>query len=187
MTRTPTEYPDLERFDTYPNLRSYNAQHWPDDVALREKEFGIWNEYTWKDYERAVELFTLGLVDLGIRPGEIVGIVGDNRPEWVQCEIAVHAAGGLSLGIYQDSLGEEVQYLIDYGQVRIVMCEDEEQVDKILQIADVCPTLEHVIYHDPRGLRKYDDPRLVSQQALFERAEFQIGRASCRERVGKNV
>ncbi|MDN5843143.1 MAG: AMP-binding protein [Alcaligenaceae bacterium] len=172
MTRTPTEYPDLGRFDTYPKLLSYNAQHWPDEVALREKEFGIWNEYTWKDYERAVELFTLGLIDMGIRPGEIVGIVGDNRPEWVQCEIAVHAAGGLSLGIYQDSLGEEVQYLIDYGQVRIVMCEDEEQVDKILQIADVCPTLEHIIYHDPRGLRKYDDPRLVSQQALFERAEF---------------
>src|SRR5690606_17629986 len=109
--------------------------------------------------------------------------VGDNRPEWVQCEIAVHAAGGLSLGIYQDSLGEEVQYLLDYGQVRIVMCEDEEQVDKILQIADACPALAHIIYHDPRGMRKYDDPRLISQKALFERAELLRGQDPQRYRT----
>lgn len=171
MRRTPTDHPDLARFDTYPKLLAYNAQHWPDAIALREKEFGIWNEYTWKDYERAVELFTLGLLDLGVQPGDIIGIVGDNRPEWVQCEVAVHAAGALSLGIYQDALGEEVQYLLDYGQVKLVMCEDEEQVDKILQIANDCPALAHIIYHDPRGMRKYDDPRLISQKALFERAE----------------
>lgn len=171
MTRTPTDSPDLQRYDTYPKLLAYNAQHWPDAVALREKEFGIWNEYTWRDYEYAVELFTLGLLDLGVQPGDIIGIVGDNRPEWVQCEIAVHAAGALSLGIYQDSLGEEVHYLLEYGGVKVVMCEDEEQVDKILQIADACPALAHIIYHDPRGMRKYDDPRLISQKTLFERAE----------------
>ncbi|MFA5665228.1 long-chain fatty acid--CoA ligase [Castellaniella sp.] len=165
-----SHWPDLQQHDTYPKLLAHNARHWPDDVALREKEFGIWNEVTWRDYEAAVELFTLGLLELGVQPGDIVGIVGDNRPEWVQCEIAVHAAGAMSLGIYQDSMGEEVQYLLQYGQVQVVMCEDEEQVDKILQIADDCPDVRHIIYHDPRGMRKYPDPRLISQHALFEQA-----------------
>ncbi|MFA5663073.1 long-chain fatty acid--CoA ligase [Castellaniella sp.] len=163
-------WPDLQQHDTYPKLLAHNARHWPDDIALREKEFGIWNEVTWRDYEQAVELFALGLLELGVQPGDIVGIVGDNRPEWVQCEIAVHAVGAMSLGIYQDSMGEEVQYLLDYGRVQVIMCEDEEQVDKILQIADDCPAIRHIIYHDPRGMRKYPDPRLISQHELFERA-----------------
>ncbi len=164
-------WPDLKRHDTYPKLLAYNARHWPDDVALREKEFGIWNEVTWSQYEQAVQLFTLGLLALDVQPGDIVAIVGDNRPEWVQCEIAVHAAGAMSLGVYQDSLGEEVQYLLEHGQVKVILCEDEEQVDKVLQIADACPDIRHIIYHDPRGMRKYQDPRLISQHALFEQAE----------------
>ncbi len=171
MAHIQASYPDLGQYDTYPKLLAYNAQHWPDAIALREKEFGIWNEYSWRDYQNSVRLFTLGLLELGIQAGEVVAILGDNRPEWVQCEIAVHAAGAMSLGMYQDSLGDEVQYLLEYAQVRIVMCEDEEQADKILQVADRCPLIEHIIYHDPRGMRKYDDKRLISQKDLFQLGE----------------
>lgn len=171
MIRSQPDYPDLSHYDTFPKLLAYNAAHWPDETAMREKEFGIWIQYTWRDYEHAVENFALGLSALGLRRGDVVGIIGDNRPEWVHCEVATHAAGGMSLGIYQDSLVEEVAYLLDYAQVKTLMCEDEEQVDKALELADTCPSVEHVIYHDPRGMRKYDDPRLISQSALFEKAE----------------
>lgn len=168
---TKSNYPDLKKYDTYPKLLAYNAKHWPNEIALREKEFGIWNEFTWRTYQENVCLFTLGLIDLGLEKGDVVAILGDNRPEWVQCEIAVHAVGAMSLGVYQDSLADEVQYLLDYGQVKIVMCEDEEQADKVLQIADQCPSVKHVIYHDPRGMRKYEDERLISQKDLFKRAK----------------
>src|SRR5690625_547145 len=168
---TPAAYPNVMQHDTFPKLLAYNAANWPHETAMREKEFGIWNEYTWRDYEQAVERFALGLSALGMQRGDIVGIIGANRPEWLQCEVATHAVGGMSLGIYQDSLGEEVAYLLNYAEVRFLMCEDEEQADKALELADECSCVEHVIYHDPRGMRKYDDPRLISQDELFEKAE----------------
>lgn len=169
------EYPDITRHNTFPKLLAYNAANWPDEVALREKEFGIWNEFTWRDYETAVAQFALGLRTLGVGKGDVVGIIGGNRPEWVQCEIAAHALGALSLGIYQDSLAEEVRYLISYADVKVVMCEDEEQADKVLEVVNDCPSVQYIIYHDPRGMRKYDDPRLISQEELLRRGE-ELGR-----------
>src|SRR5699024_5455960 len=121
----------------------YNAANWPDETAMQEKEFGIWIEYTWRDYQYAAEHFALGMTALGLQRGDIVGIVGDNRPEWVHCELGTQAAGAMSLGIYQDSLGGEVEYLLNYARVKIIMCEDEEQVDKVLELADVCPSIEY--------------------------------------------
>jgi long-chain acyl-CoA synthetase len=171
MSGKQVQYPDISAYDTFPKLLAYNAERWPDEVAIREKEYGIWNEFTWRDYQDTVERFALGLRTLGVARAEVVGIIGGNRPEWVQCEVATHAVGALSLGIYQDSLNEEVQYLINYAEVRVVMCEDEEQVDKILEISEHCPCVRHIIYHDPRGMRKYDDPRLISQQELMQRGD----------------
>ncbi len=176
MTRLNTpDYPDITRHNTFPKLLAHNAHHWPDAVALREKEFGVWNEFTWRDYQQAVERFALGLRTLGVGQGDVVGIIGGNRPEWVHCEIAAHALRALSLGIYQDSLGDEVQYLINYAEVKVVMCEDEEQADKVLELVEHCPCIRHIIYHDPRGMRKYDDPRLISQEELLRRGE-ELGR-----------
>src|SRR5690606_11613448 len=83
--------------------------------------------------------------------------------------------GALSLGIYQDSLAEEVRYLISYADVKVVMCEDEEQADKVLEVVNDCPSVQYIIYHDPRGMRKYDDPRLTSQEELLRRGE-ELGR-----------
>ena len=103
----------------------------------------------------------LGMTELGIARGDVVAIVGDNRPDWAAAEIAAHAIGAMSLGMYRESLGEEVKFLLTYGEAKIVFAEDEEQVDKLLELGDAIPTVRHIVYSDPRGMRKYDDPRLV--------------------------
>lgn len=162
------EYADIKIYDTFPKLLAYNASHWPNEIAMREKEFGIWNPYTWADYQTLVKNFALGMYSLGITHGDSVGIIGDNRPEWVVGEISAHALRAMIFGIYQDSLNEEVAYLINYAGAKIIIAEDEEQVDKVLEITEECPCVRHIIYCDPRGMRKYDDPRLLSHLNLME-------------------
>lgn len=162
-------HPDVTTYDTFPKLLDYNAEHYPREIALREKTFGIWKELTWSDYRELVRNLALGLRDLGLNRGEAAGLIGDNRPEWVAGEIAVHAVGGTIFGIYQDSLNDEVAYLINYAEARVILAEDEEQVDKVLEITAQCPGVKHIIYSDPRGMRKYDDPRLMSLEELLDR------------------
>ena len=152
--------------DTYPKLLRLNAREFGEEIALREKDLGLWKLFTWADYQRRVRDFSLGLVELGLKRGDVIGIIGDNRPDWVAAEIATHAIGGLSLGLYRDVLDEEAAYLLNYGEARLVFAEDEEQVDKLLGLADRAPALRHIVYSDPRGLRKYSDPRLMSAEQL---------------------
>jgi long-chain acyl-CoA synthetase len=154
---------------TLPRLLRLNAREHGGEIALREKDLGLWRTLTWTDYETRVRHFALGLAELGVGRGDVVALIGDNRPDWVAGEIAAHAAGAMSLGIYRDALEEEVLYLLDYGTAKLVFAEDEEQVDKLLAIADRLPSLRHIVFSDPRGMRKYDDPRLVPASALAER------------------
>ncbi|MCP4993172.1 MAG: long-chain fatty acid--CoA ligase [Gammaproteobacteria bacterium] len=163
------QYPDTVKYDTFPKLLAYNAENWPDEIALREKEFGIWNEFSWADYNTTVKHIALGMHALGIIKDDVVGIIGDNRPEWVHSEVATHALRAMSLGIYQDAMNQEVAYLINYADARIILAEDEEQIDKLLEITDDCPCVEFIVYHDSRGLRKYEDDRLLSQADLIEK------------------
>ncbi len=100
---------------------------------------------------RRVRAFALGLRDLGIGEGDVVAIIGDNRPDWVAGEIAAHALGALSLGLYRDALEDEVHYLLDYGEARVAFAEDEEQVDKLLGLADRVPSLRHIVFSDRAG------------------------------------
>lgn len=166
MADQNADYGDIRTFDTFPRLLAHNAASHPGAVAMREKDFGIWNEYTWAQCNERVRLFALGMHALGIGRGEVVGIIGDNRPQWLFGEIAAHALGAMSLGIYQDSMNQEVAYLINYAQARIIIAEDEEQVDKLLELAEECPCVEHIVYCDPRGMRKYQDDRLMSEEDL---------------------
>jgi long-chain acyl-CoA synthetase len=152
--------------DTYPKLLRLNAREHGAEIALREKDFGLWRLFTWNDYQNRVHDFALGLVELGLARGDVIGIIGDNRPDWVAAEIASHAIGALSLGLYRDVLDEEAAYLLSYGEARLVFAEDEEQVDKLLNLADRVPELRHIVYSDPRGMRKYDDPRLIAADKL---------------------
>src|SRR5437868_3627673 len=158
--------------DTYPKLLRLNAKEYGDEIALREKDFGLWRLFTWTDYQSRVHDVALGMVELGLGRGDVVGIIGDNRPDWVAAEIATHAIAALSLGLYRDVLDEEASYFLNYGEAQLVFAEDEEQVDKLLTLADRVPKLKHIIYSDPRGMRKYDDPRLMSAETFAE-----LGRA----------
>ncbi|MEP9379633.1 long-chain fatty acid--CoA ligase [Aquabacter sp. CN5-332] len=166
---SPASLPDLAVHDTFPKLLELHASAHPDDIWLREKDLGIWNSYTWKQVSERVRRMALGLEALGVKRGDVVALIGDNRPEWLMGEIAAHAAGAMSLGIYRDALGDEVAYLVTHSDVAVILAEDEEQVDKLLQLEDRIPTVRHIVYADPRGLRKYDDPRLVSLKDLEEK------------------
>jgi len=163
------QLPDLHQHDTFAKLLLHNAAHWGTEVAQREKEYGIWIPYTWADYRARVEGLARGLLALGIERGSVIGIIGRNRPHWVWAELAAHAVGAMSLGIYQDALAKEAAYLLDYAEAGLVFAEDEEQVDKLLEIADQLPGLAWIVYNDPRGMRKYHDPRLLSVAQLVEK------------------
>ncbi|WP_421780612.1 long-chain fatty acid--CoA ligase [Kiloniella litopenaei] len=161
-----SEQVDVEVYDTLPKILAYNAAHFPDDVAQREKEFGIWNRFTWKDFNDHVGRMALGMASLGVSQGDTVVLIGDNRVEWVWGEVAAHACRAMSMGIYRDALEDEIAYLTDYTEPKVVIAEDEEQVDKFLNLEDRIPSIKHIIYTDPRGMRKYDDPRLMSLEDL---------------------
>jgi long-chain acyl-CoA synthetase len=165
--------------DTFPKLLRLNAREHGADIALREKDLGLWRVFTWNDYQTRVHDFALGLLELGLGRGDVIGIIGDNRPDWVAAEIATHAVGAMSLGLYRDVLDEEAAYLLSYGDAKLVFAEDEEQVDKLLALADRAPNLKHIVYSDPRGMRKYDDPRLMEAEKLAtmgrERAAREAG------------
>ncbi|MBE3974743.1 long-chain fatty acid--CoA ligase [Vibrio parahaemolyticus] len=172
MAQQHSDWADITSLDTFPKVLQHNAKHWPEQVAMREKEFGIWREFTWQDYENRVKWMALSLQDLGIGEQDVIGLLGDNRPEWVWGELAAHAIKGYSLGIYQDSMHEEVAYLINYAKAKVVIAEDEEQCDKLLELGDEIPSVEYIIYCDPRGMRKYDDPRLIDVEQVYKKGQL---------------
>ncbi|EHH2481779.1 long-chain fatty acid--CoA ligase [Vibrio parahaemolyticus] len=172
MAQQHNDWADITSLDTFPKVLQHNAKHWPEQVAMREKEFGIWREFTWQDYENRVKWMALSLQDLGIGEQDVIGLLGDNRPEWVWGELAAHAIKGYSLGIYQDSMHEEVAYLINYAKAKVVIAEDEEQCDKLLDLGDEIPSVEYIIYCDPRGMRKYDDPRLIDVEQVYKKGQL---------------
>src|SRR5437762_5841224 len=167
----------IAKADTYPKLLRLNARENGREIALREKDFGLWRVFTWSDYQARVRDFALGMIELGLGRGDVIGIIGDNRPDWVSAEIATHAVGAMSLGLYRDVLEEEAAYLLSYGEAKLVFAEDEEQVDKLLPLAERVPQLRHIVYSDSRGRRKYDDPRLIAAHPPPVVGRDQIGRA----------
>ncbi|MBW2049660.1 MAG: AMP-binding protein [Deltaproteobacteria bacterium] len=151
-----------ESLPTLPSLLIRNAARFGDSrVALREKEYGIWQPVTWKGYLEHVRDFSLGLISLGLSPGNALGIIGNNRPEWLYAELAVQSAGGVSVGIFQDSILSEVAYIIDHCEASIIVAEDQEQVDKILELREKLPRVRKIIYTDPKGLWDYEDEILI--------------------------
>ena len=136
---------------------------WGDNkVAIREKDYGLWNVVIWKGYYEHVKYFALGLKSLGFERGEHVSIVGNNEPEWVYAELAAQSLGGVVIGVYQDSTPSEVKYIVEKSDSVYVIAEDQEQADKLLEIRDEIPVLRKVVYWDAKGMRNYDDPILIS-------------------------
>ena len=161
---------------TFPKMLRLNAREHGNEVALREKDFGLWKLVTWEQYHTRTRDFALGLIELGLGKDDVVGIIGDNRPDWVAAEIATHAIGGFSLGLYRDVLEDEAAYLISYGEAKVVFAEDEEQIDKLLSLGDRVPSIRHIVYSDPRGMRKYDDARLMTADKLAEMGRARAAR-----------
>src|SRR5215472_153630 len=161
--------------DTFPKLLVENAKRLGNKVALREKEFGIWQSFTWNEYQERVRDFSLGLLELGMQPGDKVAIIGDNRPEWIFSELAAQSLGGAAVGLYQDSNLNEVAYVIDHCDAAFVVAEDQEQVDKVLGMLEKLPKVKRVIYTDPRGLRDYKHPALLSFDAVAQSGRKLLG------------
>jgi long-chain acyl-CoA synthetase len=155
--------------DTFPKLVAWNAEHRPRKVAIREKDYGIWQAYTWRDYFDEARLIALGLASLGFARGDKTAVVGDNRPPLYWAMLATQALGGVPVPLYQDSIEKEMQYILEHAEARVAVVEDQEQVDKILRVKAQCPRLEYIVYDDPRGMRQYNAPGLVSLEELRAR------------------
>lgn len=148
--------------DTYPKFLARNRKLWGDRVALRRKDRGIWQNYTWNDTYEKVKQLCLGLVDLGLKPGDKVSIIGDDEPEGFWAEAAIQAAGGVVVAMWSDSIPSEVAYIINHSDSKFVIAEDQEQVDKVLEIKAEIPGMQKLIYWDRKGMRKYNDHILLN-------------------------
>ena len=141
--------------DTLPRLLQRNAQTFGARPAFREKDRGIWQSCTWREYHDHVRDFALGLAALGFKRGETLSVIGDNRPRLYWAQMAAQALGGMAVPVYQDSIARELQYVWNHSEASVIVAEDQEQVDKALSLKDQLPSLRHVIYDDPRGMTKY--------------------------------
>jgi len=161
----------METWDTIPHLIRGNYERWRQRIAMCVKKFGIWQRYSWEQYYENVKYFSLGLVSLGLEPGDVVCIIGDNEPEWFWGEFATHAAGGIATGIFVDSIASEVKYIAEHSDAKFAIVNDQEQADKFLEIKGELPSLKRVIYWDPKGMKNYDDPILISFTEVTKRGK----------------
>jgi long-chain acyl-CoA synthetase len=140
---------------TIPRLLQQSARRYPTRTAIREKDRGIWQSHTWREYHDHVRHFALGLAALGFGRGDRLSVIGDNRPRLYWAQVAAQCLGGVSVPVFQDSIAKELAYVWSHADVSVIVAEDQEQVDKILALKDQLPTVRHVIYDDPRGMAHY--------------------------------
>ena len=152
---------------TFPQLLLDHAQRRPDAPAMREKEYGIWQTTTWADMARLVEALACGLHQAGLKRGEHMVVIGANRPRLYATMLAAQSLGAIPIPLYQDAVGGECVFPINNADVRFCVVEDQEQVDKMLEIREQCPQLTNIYYDDPRGLRNYDQPGLGGVEELI--------------------
>jgi len=154
--------------DTFPRLLLHQAKTRPDRPAFREKDLGIWQTWTWAQVADEVRALACGLASLGFKRGDNLAMIGDNRPRlyWAMC--AAQTLGGVAVPMYQDAVAEELSFVLQDAGIRYAIVEDQEQVDKLLEIRDQCPQLAHILYDDPRGLSHYAQPGLQSLDAVMQ-------------------
>jgi len=161
---------------TFPALLMHHARVRGARPAIREKDLGIWQTLSWSQVAAEVRRIAAGLADLGVAAGEHVAVVGENRPRLYMAMMAAQCLGAIPVPLYQDAVAEEMAFVLQDAEVGVVVVEDQEQLDKMLEVSDRCPALRSLIYDDPRGLRHYDDPRLMSWDALLARGDERTGR-----------
>jgi long-chain acyl-CoA synthetase len=165
--------------DTLPRLLLRNADVYGGRPAIREKDRGIWQTFTWREYRDQVRDLALGLAALGFTRGETLSVIGDNRPRLYGAQLAAQSLGGIAVPVYQDSIARELAYVWSHAEVAVIVAEDQEQVDKVMALREQLPTLRHVIYDDSRGLGRYRFDWLRSFGEVQE-----LGRAFAREHPG---
>jgi long-chain acyl-CoA synthetase len=155
--------------DTFPRLLLEHARLHPHDTSIREKDLGIWQSWSWSEAAAEVRALACGLAAMGFRRGDNLAIIGDNRPRlyWAMC--AAQCLGGVAVPLYQDAVADEMAYILDNADVRFAVVEDQEQVDKLLEIKARLPRLEAIVYDDPRGMRHYDQDFLCAYAQVQER------------------
>ncbi len=155
--------------DTFPKYLLRNAEEYGNRAAMRHKDLGIWQTWTWKELLEQIRCYSLGLQALGVSPGDKVAVIGSNRPRLYWSFAAVQALGAVPVPVYAESVAEEMQYVLEHAGVKYAVCQDQEQVDKIQSLEDSLPELKHVLYDEPRGLRDYDHQALHSVSAVIEK------------------
>lgn len=165
-----------EKGDTWPKVLKYNYEKYGDHHrAMRYKHYGIWQPFTWKDYYLSVKYLALGLLALGFEHGDKVVIIGDNAPEWYYAELAAQANHGVSVGLYSDLTPREIRYIVENSEAKFAVVEDQEQVDKFLQIKHELPLLKKIIYWNYKGLAHYDDPILIGYREVLQKGRTYEG------------
>src|SRR6058998_766251 len=157
---------DVPDLTTLPRLLLRNARELQDRPAIREKDRGIWQTWSWRQYHDQVRDFALGLAALGFRRGDRLSVIGDNRPRLYAAQLAVQSLGGVSVAVYQDSIAKELAFVWNHAEVGVIVTEDQEQVDKVVALRDQLPALRLVVYDDPRGMLHYKHDWLRSYQAV---------------------
>ena len=155
--------------DTFPKLLLHNAEIRGDRPAIREKDFGIWQVWTWADVLDEITAASLGFVALGLAKGDKIAIIGANRPRLYWSMVAAQAVGAIPVPVYADSVAEEMAFVLEHAEARFAVVEDQEQVDKILSVAEQLPMLDEIIYDETRGMRDYDPTHLHSFETVQQR------------------
>jgi long-chain acyl-CoA synthetase len=166
--------------DTFPKLLIRDAEVFGARPAIRHKDFGIWQTWTWAQVLENVRAFSLGLEALGVKKGDTIAVVGSNRPRLYWAMAAAQAIGAVPVPLYADSVAEEMAFVLEHAEVSLAVVEDQEQVDKLLSVSERTPKLQYLIYDEPRGLRDYDHTRLKSFADVQE-----IGRAELATEPGR--
>ncbi|MBV8031133.1 MAG: AMP-binding protein [Betaproteobacteria bacterium] len=159
---------DARLLDTFPKLLMQHARVRGERPAIREKDLGIWQTWTWHELAEEVRALACGLAGLGVKRGDHLALVGDNRPRLYAMMAATQALGAIPVPLYQDAVANEMAFPIRNAGIECVFAEDQEQVDKLLEILPQCPTLERIVYDDPRGLRHYRQPQLMAYEKLLD-------------------
>jgi len=154
---------------TLPSLPHYllrNAEQYAQNVAMRHKDLGIWREWTWAEVCEQVQAYALGLTEMGLKPGDKVAIIGANRPKLYWSFSAIQSIGAIPVPMYADAVAEEMAFVLEHAGVRFAICQDQEQVDKVLSVQPQLPLLQSLIYDEPRGMRDYDSDQITSIEAV---------------------
>jgi len=162
----------MGELDTLPkNLIAMYQKYGGKKVAMRQKDMGTWRSYSWEDSYEQVRQLCLGLIHFGLERDDKVCIIGDNDPQYFWAQLAIQSAGGVAVGIFTDSIPQEIQYIVNHSDAVLVFAKDQEQCDKLLEIRDHLPNVRHVIYWDEKGLWSYDEPWLVSYDKLLTKGK----------------